>query len=99
MAAAVERQHVVLAQAVELDVLHDHHAARGLREERLVDHDLRVGAVAMGQEGECLRYAQRRLHQAFALGILAQLDQELAHQRFDFLGVGFHGIFCARRTV
>src|SRR5579871_4332133 len=37
VAAAEERQHVVLAEAVELDVLHDYHAARRLGEECVVD--------------------------------------------------------------
>jgi len=95
VAAAEERQHVVLAQAVELDVLHDHHAARGLREERLIDHRRRLGAIALGEKGERLGDAQRRLLQAFAVGVFAELDEELADQRFDFLRVGFHGTILA----
>ena len=33
--------------------------------------------------------------QAFALGVFAQLDEELADQRFHFLRVGFHGTILA----
>jgi hypothetical protein len=91
MAAAEERQHVVLAQAVHLDVLHDHHAAGVLREERVVDHLLHVGAVPLGEEGERLRHSQRRLLQALARRVFAELDEQLPHQRFDLLDVRFHG--------
>src|SRR5687767_7488375 len=59
MAATEERQHVVLAKAVHLDVLHDHHAARLLGEEGIVDHLLHVGAVAMREKAEGLRDALR----------------------------------------
>src|SRR3954468_7425128 len=38
MAAAEKREHVMLAEAIELDVLHDHHAAGGLGKERVIDH-------------------------------------------------------------
>src|SRR4029077_5477353 len=44
MAAAEERQHVVFAQAVDLDVPDDDHAAGLLREARAVDQLLYVGA-------------------------------------------------------
>src|SRR3954470_3001564 len=54
VAAAEERQHVVLAHAVDLDVLHDDHAAGVLREERVVDHLRRLGAVAVGEEAQRL---------------------------------------------
>jgi hypothetical protein len=74
VAAAEERQHVVLAEAVELDVLHDHHPARGLGEERLVDHRFGIAAVAVGEEGERSGHALRRPRQPLALGILAELD-------------------------
>ena len=86
---------MVLAQAVELDVLHDHHAARGLGEERLVDHLFRVRAVAMGEECERLRHAQRRPDEPFARRVLAELHQELPDQQFDFLRVRFHGTILA----
>src|SRR5438552_4056851 len=42
VAAAEKRQHVVLAQAVYLDILYDHHAVSGLREYRAVDQTLRI---------------------------------------------------------
>jgi len=90
VAAAVERQQVVLAHAVELDVLDDHHAAGRLREERLIDHGAHVGPVAVREEGERLRHAARRLQQSFAIGVFAELDQELAHEAFDLAEVRLH---------
>ena len=60
VALAEERQQVVLAQAVEIDVLHDDHLVVVDREERVVEDFVDVGRVAAGQECERLLDAQRR---------------------------------------
>ena len=90
VAAAEERQHVMLAQAVDLDVLDDHHAVGRLREHRAVDQLLRIDPGAGSEELDRLRDPLRRLEQAFAVRILADLDQQLGDQRLDFLAVRFH---------
>src|SRR5207247_15565 len=87
MAATVKRQHVVLAQAVELDVLHDHHAVGLLREDRVVDQLYGVDTVAGCEKSQRGRDALRSAHEAFALRVLADLEQELADERFDFVFV------------
>src|SRR6266404_7161680 len=67
-------EHVVFAKAVHLDVLHDHHTVRFLREHGAVDEPLHVDAVAGGKELEGL----------------ADFDQQLAYQRLDFGAVYLH---------
>ena len=77
----------MLAQAVELDVLHDDHAVGLLREDRVVDQLYGVDAIAGGEESQRGRDALRSTHEALALRILADLEQELADERFDFVFV------------
>ena len=55
VALAEERQQVMLAQAVEVDVAHDHHLAIIDAEERAVQHLVDVGVVAAREK------LQRRL--------------------------------------
>src|SRR6266849_4670952 len=74
---------MVLAHTVKLDVLHHHHLVDLLVEQCAVDDALDVGLVAAGQESERLLSAVRRANQAFARGILADLDQDLLHHRSD----------------
>jgi len=76
---------VVLAKAVELDVLHDDHAIGLLRKDRVVDQLYRIDAVAGGEESQCGRDALRSTREALALRILADLEQELADERFDLV--------------
>ena len=84
-ALAVERQQVMLAERVELDVLQDHHVVRAARELRAVHDGLQALAVAARQERERLRDAHRRLLQAFAFGVFPQLDQEFPDERGNLL--------------
>src|SRR5690606_17871194 len=58
---AEERQHVVLAQRVELDALDDHHLGALGGEQGAVDHGGEVGVVAGGEEPERARHAFGRL--------------------------------------
>jgi len=99
VAASVERQQVVLAQAVELDVLDDHHAIRGLGEERLVDHLAQVGAVTVREESERLRHTLGRLQQASRFASLAQLDEQIPHQTCDFCCVWLHAYSFTSRSA
>ena len=75
-ALAVERQHVVLAHRVELDVLQNHHVVRAGREVRAVHNGLHLLAVALRQERERLRDPHGGLLQSLALRILPELDQQ-----------------------
>ena len=82
-ALAVERQHVVLAERVELDVLQDHHVVRARLEPRAV-HDLGdVLPVAARQERKRPRDPLGGLLESVACGVLAKLDEELLHELRD----------------
>jgi hypothetical protein len=50
VAAAEERQQVVLAQAVEVDVADDHHLVVVDGEQRVVEHRIDVGLIAAREE-------------------------------------------------
>src|SRR5262249_50360158 len=76
-------QQVVLAEAVEVDVLHDHHLVVGDREERIVQDRHRVLLVALREEAQRARDARRRPREPFAAGLLAELLQELRDARLD----------------
>ena len=91
MATAEEGQHVVLAQTVELDVLHDDHTVGLLREDGSVDQLHRVCTRAGGEKSQRGSDALRRLHQTFALRVLANFDEYLVDQALDLLGVHMHG--------
>ena len=54
VALAEERQQVMLAQAVEVDVLDDHHLVIIDGEQRVVEHGVDVGRVAARQEPQRL---------------------------------------------
>ena len=84
VALAEERQQVVLAQTVVVDVAHDHHLVVIHGEQRAVEDFVDVGRVAARQERHRLGDADGRLDQPFAVGVFAQVDQELPDQ-------GFHG--------
>ena len=66
VALAEERQQVMLAQAVEVDVLDDHHLAIIDREQRVVEHLVDVGVVSAGQKLERLLDPLRRVEQPLA---------------------------------
>ena len=85
---AEERQQVVLAHAEELDVLHDHHLVVLHVEQSPVDDLVDVHRVAAGEELQRPLGAQRRAHQAFALGIFTQLAEDFPHRCGDFAFAG-----------
>ena len=80
VALAEERQQVMLAQTIEVDVLHDDHLVVVHREERVVEHFVDVGAVAAGQKRERLLDALRSTHQPLASRVFPELNQQLANQ-------------------
>src|SRR5471032_3378004 len=82
---------MMFAQAVDLDVLDDYHAAGLLGEARPVDQLLGISAIARCEELECLRYPLRRIEQSFAHRVLADLNQQFAHQTLDSFNIYFHG--------
>ena len=57
--AAEERDQVVLAEAVEVDVLDEHHLVVGDLEERVVEDRERILRVALGEEAQRLRDPRR----------------------------------------
>ena len=87
--APEERQHVVLAEAVEVDVLHDHHLVVADVEERVVEDLPGILRVAGAEEAHRLGDADRRAQQAVAAGVLAELLQQLRDQGLDRIAVAF----------
>src|ERR1039458_8161205 len=82
---AVERQHVVLAQAEELDVPHHHHFVVLHLVQRSIQNLLDVHSKTAGQEAQGLVHTLGRTRQAIALRVLAQAAQHLFDQRSDRL--------------
>ena len=76
---------VVLAQAVEGDVLDDHHLAVVDLEDGVVDQPIGIDPVAGGQLAVHAPHARGCCGQALAIRILAHLEQDLAHGRLDRL--------------
>src|SRR5688572_10070465 len=78
VAFAEERQQVMLAEAVHVDVAHHHHFIVGNVEERAVDDFVHVRAVPARQKAERLLDATRRLGEALAVGVLTKRGEQLA---------------------
>src|SRR5712692_9221615 len=77
---AEERQQVVLAQRVDLDVAHAHEVFVTLTVERVADHVGDLHVIAAGQPLERGFDAGGSVSEAFAHRILAQLGEHLPHQ-------------------
>lgn len=76
----VEGQHVVFAQAVELDVLDQHHLRAVLLEHPLAD-DLADGLPVAGRQlGQAARNAIGGALEPLPSGVLAQAEKELTNQ-------------------
>ena len=71
---------MVLAQAVEVDVLDDDHLAVIDGEQRAVEDVVDVRVVAAGQEFEGLFDPFRRVHEPFAGRIFPEFGQQLSNQ-------------------
>ena len=78
VALAEERQQVVLAQAVEVDVLDDHHLVIIDGEQRVVEHRIDVGRVAAREKPERLLDALRRVDAALRATGLPRARQAAA---------------------
>ena len=77
VALAEERQQVMLAETVEVDVPDDHHLVIIDAEQRVVQRGVDIGRVAARQELERLLHPLRCIEQSFARRILAQLREQL----------------------
>ena len=88
MHLAEERQHVVLAQRMELDVAHQHHAVAFGVEDAASDHVLGLGFVARGEEAHRAGEALRRVRKARALRILAEVLEHRPRVRGKRIGKG-----------
>ena len=102
MGLADERQHVVLAQGEQLDVLHNDHVVVRLLEEGALDNGFSVLEIALGEELHGLGHTLRRFLQAFAGGVLSQQAQDglnVGGNLLRSLGIVFfnlsvcHGLF------
>ena len=85
MAASEEWQQMVLAQAEDLNVLHDHHFVIRDREKRSIQYLIDILPVAAGQVSHGLRHPMRRPQQAFPAGVLAELANHRAHGLFEHI--------------
>jgi MFS family permease len=94
VALAEKRQQVVLAQAVEVDILDDHHLVVIDGEERVVQHLVDVGVIAAGQKAQGLLDARRRAKQTLTVWILAELGEQgtdqLLHRHIVHAAIGGH---------
>src|SRR4029077_10486341 len=78
-------QQVVLAQAVEVDVLDDDHLVVVDGEQGIVEHGVDVRVVPARQESERLLDPCRRPEQPFAIRVFAKLHQEPRDEIFHAL--------------
>ena len=85
MGFADERQHVVLAQGEEFDVLHDDHVVVGFLEQGALDDGFPVLEISLGEELHGLRYALRSFDKALPLYILSEELQDGLDVRGDFV--------------
>src|SRR4029077_10918473 len=88
MAAAEERQHVVLAQAVERDVLDEHHLVVVLVEDRAGDDLLGAYPITVGELSKRSRDATRRPLESLPRGVLAELGEKRLDQVGDLVSAG-----------
>ena len=89
VATSVEGQEMVLAEGVDLDVADDDHVVGGGLEDGAVEDLLGCLAVALREIGHRLGDALGGLLEAFTIGVLAELDEELADEGGNLGLVGF----------
>ena len=83
MDPAKEREHVMLTQAVELDVAHDDHLVVVDIENGLIDKRIRVHPVSCKQLVVHARHALRRAFQALSVHVLPKAFQKKANGLLD----------------
>src|SRR5512147_1311017 len=87
---AGEGQQMVLADAEDLDVAHDHQVVgAGLVREDATEVIRRVVAHASEHIAVCARDTRRGFDQTIPVGVLADRDQDLPHGPLDSLQVNF----------
>ena len=89
MRLAKERQHMVLAERIERDVLDHHHLAVVLFEQSTTQDLLSTLLVALGEELHSFAHTHRSLLQALTLGVFAHKLQNL----LDMMGYLLRNIF------
>jgi len=82
---AEKRQHVVLAEGEEIEVLEHDHLGVLFGEERPVDHLARVLLMPLGEEAERTRHAHRRAGEALAPRLGIEGAEERADVALDLL--------------
>ena len=80
MHLAEERQHMMLAQGVEINILDHHHLAIVLFKKGGAQNGLRVLFIALAEELHRFTYTVRRFQQSFPLRILTDLRQHRLHR-------------------
>ena len=85
VALADEREHMVLAGTVQLDILDYYHLLVFLLEHRALNNLRAVLRISLCEELKGLRHALRRLDQAFALRVLPYQAQYLFYVRCNLL--------------
>src|SRR5271165_2960416 len=78
-----ERQHVMLAERIHFDILHDDHLVVVHIEVRIVQDSVGVLAVSLGEEGECFFHALGSANETVARGISIDAADDFA---VDVLG-------------
>ena len=73
---AIERQHVVLAQGEEINILHNHHLTVFFLELGRTQHFMRVHRITLGQGQHSLGHTFRCLQQSFTLHIFTQQGKD-----------------------
>src|SRR5229473_3689660 len=89
MGLAEERQQMVFAETEEFDVLHDDHLVVGHAERRAIQYMIQVQVVTAGQILESFLETLRRLAQPFAIRVLSDDLDDLAHVASDGARVEF----------
>ena len=83
MDLAEERQHVVLAEAEDLDVFDDNHLVVVHGEERAFEQGFGVFLISLGEELHRFVHAFGGGGEAFALRVFAKADDHFADEIFE----------------
>ena len=92
MAAAEEGEHMVLAEAVDLNVPHDDHACGFLGEAGLIDQFLNIGSISRCEESERRGDPFRCVDEALAVRIFANFDQQFTDKLLNVFSVQSHNV-------
>src|ERR1051325_729820 len=96
---AEEGQHMVLAEAEELDIFDDHHLVILDLEDGAVKEFVNVGMITAGQKTESLAHTFGRTHQSLTSRVFTEAGQDFGNMRRDRRGLAFrcHYLYCGFR--